>query len=76
MCLCVSVRERRSGLVSLEVESCGGDDLKDLNVYLISYFIRYKYNTNKYAKRRQSLKRKILLFYIKTFLISYLLKYP
>ena len=26
LCLCVSVRERRSGLVSLEVESCGGDE--------------------------------------------------
>ena len=44
MCLCVSVRERRSGLVSLEVDSCGGDDLKDLNVHLISYFTGYKYN--------------------------------
>ena len=26
VCLCVSVRERRSGLVSLEVENCGGDE--------------------------------------------------
>ena len=26
VCLCVSVRERRSGLVSLEVESRGGDE--------------------------------------------------
>ena len=24
--MCVSVRERRTGLVSLEVESCGGDE--------------------------------------------------
>ena len=24
--MCVNVRERRSGLVSLEVESCGGDE--------------------------------------------------
>ena len=50
MCLCVSVRERRSGLVSLEVESCGGDDLKDLNVHLISYFTGYKYNIKQICK--------------------------
>ena len=58
MCLCVNVRERRSGLVSLEVESCGGDEedesllgyLKDLNVHLISHFTGYKYNIKQICK--------------------------
>ena len=60
MCLCVSVsvRERRSGLVSLEVESCGGDDLKDLNVDLISYFTRYKYNIKQICKEVPKFEKK------------------
>ena len=58
MCLCVSVRERSSGLVSLEVESCGGDDSKDLNVHLISYFIGYKYNIKQICKEAPKFEKK------------------
>ena len=52
MCLCVSVRERRSGLVSLEVESCGGDDLKDLKS------TRYKYNIKQICKEAPKFEKK------------------
>ena len=66
MCLCVRVRERRSGLVSLEIESCGGDEedeslwgyLKDLKVHLISYFTGYKYNIKQICKEAPKSKKK------------------
>ena len=58
MCMCVSVRERRSGLVSLEVDSCGGDDLKDLNEHLISYFTGYKYNIKQICKEAPKFEKK------------------
>ena len=58
MCLCVSVRERRSGLVSLEVDSCGGDHLKDLNEHLISYFTGYKYNIKQICKEAPKFEKK------------------